>query len=269
MSSTEDLYLIADELRAVANLGLRFAESPYDKERYERVLSASARLIAALEQRSPDEVLLQFKDNLDHLSPNAGANAAVFRDGRILLIRREDDELWALPGGLAEVERRLRVGGVVGVLRDGVSLDIGDRIVLSDRTVIEVLSPPVQTAGRAHRSDNNRSLVLLVRIGELRILLPADIEAPAEQWLLDSGLDLRADALVLPHHGSKSSSSQAFVEAVQPRVAIVSAGAGNRRGQPYAEVLARYGGALLYRTDEHGDITLRSDGERLWVESAR
>ena len=172
-------------------------------------------------------------------------------------------------GGLAEVERRLRVGGVVGVLPGGASLDIGDRIKLSDRTVIEVLSPPVQTAGRAHRSDNNRSLVLLGRIGELRILLPADIEAPAEQWLLDSGLELRADALVLPHHGSKSSSSQAFVEAVQPRVAIASAGAGNPHGHPHAEVLARYGGALLYRTDEHGDVTLRSDGERLWVQSAR
>ena len=175
-------------------------------------------------------------------------------------------------GGLAEVERRLRVGGVIGVtgaLPGGASLDIGDRIVLSERTVIEVLSPPVQTAGRAHRGDNNRSLVLLVRIGELRILLPADIEASAEQWLLESGLDLRADALVLPHHGSKSSSSPAFVEAVRPRVAIASAGAANRHGHPDAGVLARYAGALLYRTDEHGDVTLRSDGERLWVQSAR
>ena len=172
-------------------------------------------------------------------------------------------------GGLAEVERRLRIGSVIGVLADGTSLDIGDRIKISDRTVIEVLSPPVQTAGRAHRSDNSRSLVLLVRIGELRILLPADIEAPAEQWLLDSGLDLRADALVLPHHGSKSSSSQAFVEAVRPRIAIASAGAGNPHGHPHAEVIARYEDALLYRTDEHGDVTLRSDGERLWVQSAR
>jgi ADP-ribose pyrophosphatase YjhB (NUDIX family) len=107
VSVTEEMYWIADELRAVANLGLRFAENPYDKERYERILSANARLIAALERRSPDEVISGVKDNLSHLSPNAGANAAVFRDERILLIRREDDGLWALPGGLLEVGETL------------------------------------------------------------------------------------------------------------------------------------------------------------------
>ena len=173
-------------------------------------------------------------------------------------------------GGLRELERRLRVGVVLG---DGIAgtspLDIGDRIRLTARTTIEVLSPPVVTAGRAHRSDNNRSLVLLVRIGEVRVLVPADIEAPAEEWLVGSGLNLRADALVLPHHGSKSSSSAAFIEAVRPRIAIASAGASNRHGHPHPDVLARYEDVLLFRTDEHGDVTLRSDGVRLWVRSAR
>ena len=173
-------------------------------------------------------------------------------------------------GGLRELERRLRVGVVLG---DGIAgaapLDIGDRIRLTDRTSIEVLSPPVVTAGRAHRSDNNRSLVLLVRIGEVRVLVPADIEHDAEEWLVGSGLDLRADALVLPHHGSKSSSSPAFVEAVSPRVAIASAGAANRHGHPHADVLARFEGATVFSTAEHGDVTLRSDGARLWVRSAR
>ncbi|MCY3655095.1 MAG: DNA internalization-related competence protein ComEC/Rec2 [Chloroflexi bacterium] len=173
-------------------------------------------------------------------------------------------------GGLRELERRLRVGVVLG---DGIAgaepFDIGDRIRLTDRTTIEVLSPPVVTAGRAHRGDNNRSLVLLVRVGDVRVLIPADIEADAEEWLVGSGLQLRADALVLPHHGSKSSSSPALVEAVSPRVAIASAGAGNRHGHPHADVLARYGDAMVFRTDEHGDVTLRSDGVRLWVRSAR
>ena len=159
------------------------------------------------------------------------------------------------------------------MLGDGIAgaepLDIGDRIRLSDRTSIEVLSPPVATAGRAHRGDNNRSLVLLVRIGEVRVLVPADVEHAAEEWLVGSGLDLRADALVLPHHGSRSSSSPTFVEAVSPRVAIASAGGGNRHGHPHPDVLARYEGAMVLRTDEHGDVTLRSDGARLWVRSAR
>jgi ADP-ribose pyrophosphatase YjhB (NUDIX family) len=103
------MYQIADELRAMANLGLRFAENPYDKERYERVLTASARLIAAVEKRPADEVLAQFEGDLSHISPVAVANAAVFRDGRILLIRREDSGLWALPGGLVDVGETLAV----------------------------------------------------------------------------------------------------------------------------------------------------------------
>ena len=74
MPLAKEVYQIADEMRAAANLGLQFAENPYDKERYERVLSASA---------------------------------AVFRDGGILLIRREDSGLWALPGGLADVGETL------------------------------------------------------------------------------------------------------------------------------------------------------------------
>ncbi|MYA20841.1 MAG: DNA internalization-related competence protein ComEC/Rec2 [Chloroflexi bacterium] len=181
--------------------------------------------------------------------------------------------------GLAELRRRLRIGVLLGsaetlaaVATDGGAtraLDIGDRIRLSERTSIEVLSPPVVTATRAHQSANNRSLVLLVTIGERRILLPADIEAPAEQWLAASGLDLRADALVLPHHGSRTSSSEAFLEAVEPRVAIASVGARNPHGHPHAEVVERYAEALFLRTDEDGDVTLRSDGERLWVRSSR
>lgn len=107
MSDSEELYRIADELRAVANLGLRYVEHPDDEERYRRVLSASARLVAAVEGRRSDEVPARFEDNLDHISPNVGANAAVFRDGRILLIRRQDNGLWALPGGLVEVGETL------------------------------------------------------------------------------------------------------------------------------------------------------------------
>ncbi len=107
MPALDEIYQVADELRAVANLGLRYAQNPYDEERYHRVLAASARLVAALERCSPGEVLDLYKDNLRHFSPNAGAEAAVLRDGKILLIRREDDGLWAMPGGLTEVGETL------------------------------------------------------------------------------------------------------------------------------------------------------------------
>lgn len=119
----EELYQIADELRAISNQGFRHARSNYDRERYDRVLSASARIVAALKHCSPDEVLTQFQGNLDHVSPFLGAEGAVFRNGKLLLIRRADNGLWALPGGLVEVgetlaeaaERELREeAGVLG-----------------------------------------------------------------------------------------------------------------------------------------------------------
>ena len=80
MSFRGEMYEIADELRGVASTGLRFAESSYDRVRYEDTLSLSARLVAALEGRSPDEVVEQYEDNLGHISPLLGAESAVFRD---------------------------------------------------------------------------------------------------------------------------------------------------------------------------------------------
>ena len=108
----DELYLVADELRAIADMGIRFAENSYDRERYERTRTASARIVAALERRSPDEVLDRYDDSLGQVTPQAGSSAAVFRDGRILLIRREDNGLWALPGGMVEVGETLAEAAV-------------------------------------------------------------------------------------------------------------------------------------------------------------
>ncbi len=107
MSAAEQLYRVADELRAVACLSGDFAKSRYDEESYERLLAASARLIATLKQRFPDQVLMQFRDNTLHVSPLAGAEAAVPCDGALTRIRCEDDDLWALQGGLTEVGETL------------------------------------------------------------------------------------------------------------------------------------------------------------------
>ena len=103
MDAKGEIYLVADELRSIANLGLHFAENDYDRERYDRALSLSARLVATIDGRQEEEVMEEYRGNLSHASPLIGADAAVFRNGRILLIRREDDGLWAMPGGLTEV----------------------------------------------------------------------------------------------------------------------------------------------------------------------
>ena len=103
MSFQDEIYMIADELRSIANEGDRYADNDYDRQRYGRVLSLSARLVAAIEQRSPDEVMEEYKQNLARVTPFVGVSAAVFRDGCILLIKREDNGLWAMPGGWTEV----------------------------------------------------------------------------------------------------------------------------------------------------------------------
>lgn len=115
---------------------------------------------------------------------------------------------------------------------------------------------------------NNNSLVLKLSYGRHRFLLPGDIMEKAEARLVaEVGEALRADVLVVPHHGSRSSSTPDFLARVRPAVAVVSAGQTNRYGLPHEEVLHRYrrAGCALYRTDRHGAVTLESDGVTLSV----
>jgi competence protein ComEC len=104
---------------------------------------------------------------------------------------------------------------------------------------------------------NNTSLVLRARTPSLTLLLTGDIELLAQASLLTAGVDLRADVLKLPHHGSRYT-SPGFLAAVKPRLALVSVGAGNRYGHPNATVLdaLRRDGALVRRTDESGDVAV-------------
>ena len=107
MALADDIYQIADELRAVANQGLHFDRDAYSRERYRRVLLVSARLVASLEQTPANEVTRAYEGNLAHMSPPSGVDVAVFRRGELLLIQRRDNGLWALPGGFVEVGETL------------------------------------------------------------------------------------------------------------------------------------------------------------------
>lgn len=107
---------------------------------------------------------------------------------------------------------------------------------------------------------NEGSAVLLLSAGSCRLLLTGDLGAPAETALVRSlGDSLRAELLHAGHHGSRHSSSAAFLARVRPRAVIVSAGAGNRYGHPHAETLGRFAavGASVHRTDRTGTITAR------------
>jgi len=106
-----------------------------------------------------------------------------------------------------------------------------------DGVRFQLLHPPANTALRR----NNQSCVLLVEAGGQRLLLSGDIEKPAERELVRQyGTQLHADILVAPHHGSKTSSTPAFIDAVSPRYVLFPVGYRNRYGFPHANVLARY-----------------------------
>lgn len=136
-----------------------------------------------------------------------------------------------------------------------------------DGVEVEVLGP--QPGGRPPwTTRNDDSLVLLLRWGEVSLLLPGDVEAKAERELPDRG---PVQILKVPHHGSRSSSSPQWLAAARPRIAIVSAGFRNHFGHPHREVVARYqaAGAWVLRTDRDGAVTVSTDGHRVWVRRAR
>ncbi len=103
---------IADDLRAVANAGLLYAQNDYDRDRYARVLKLSAGLVALADNRDESEVLREFQDNLLHLSPLAGSSAVLYENDKILLGRRGDNGLWGTFGGLVEVGETLAEAAV-------------------------------------------------------------------------------------------------------------------------------------------------------------
>ncbi|WP_300670100.1 DNA internalization-related competence protein ComEC/Rec2 [Desulfoluna sp.] len=118
---------------------------------------------------------------------------------------------------------------------------------------------------------NNNSLVLQLAYGNHRILLTGDIMSKAEARLVAEAKEtLQSDVIIVPHHGSSSSSTPDFLARVRPAIAVVSVGQTNRYGLPHKKVLNRYtqSGCTLYRTDRHGAVTIESDGISLSVITA-
>lgn len=135
---------------------------------------------------------------------------------------------------------------------------------------LEVFNPgrtPLQGTGA---DKNNNSVVLRLTYGRIRALFTADIESSAEEILVDSSRPLRAEVLKVGHHGSRSSTTEGFLAAVAPAVAVVSVGR-NSYGHPHPDVLSRFEsiGAAVWRTDREGAVIVRTDGRRLWVDGTR
>ncbi|MDF1592899.1 MAG: ComEC/Rec2 family competence protein [Desulfobacterales bacterium] len=125
-----------------------------------------------------------------------------------------------------------------------------------------------KSAAEKWRNLNNNSLVVQVRFGAKTILFTGDIMAPAEAELVSAtGATLAGDVLVSPHHGSAKSNSDVFLDAVSPKVVIVSAGWKNRFHFPHESVLEKYHrrGYRLFRTDTDGAVFITTDGTDLEI----
>ncbi|MCG6933276.1 MAG: DNA internalization-related competence protein ComEC/Rec2 [Gallionella sp.] len=141
-----------------------------------------------------------------------------------------------------------------------------------DGVLFEILHPEKASYAQANISDNNRGCVLRISIANQHILLTADIEAASEAELLDRHPDkLPATLLVVPHHGSKTSSTVKFISAVRPRYAVFTSGYRNRFGHPKQDIVKRYAdsGAALLRSDQDGAILVDMNADQLRVERYR
>ncbi|MBI5600845.1 MAG: DNA internalization-related competence protein ComEC/Rec2 [Gemmatimonadetes bacterium] len=150
--------------------------------------------------------------------------------------------------------RRARAGEVVDV--DGIRL----RVLAPDSAWTAGLTDP-----------NLASVVVRLEYGAATMLFTGDAEAPEEDWLLDrSPALLRADLLKVAHHGSGTSTTEAWLEAVQPRAALVSVAARNFYGHPDPAVMRRLSGygATILRTDQLGSVVARTDGTHWTLQAA-
>ena len=132
---------------------------------------------------------------------------------------------------------------------------------------VEVLHPAEPFLTNATSFTNANSVVLRVSYKKTALLFTGDTEETAETALLKRGDTLRADVLKVGHHGSRSSSKQAFLNAIRPSIAVISCGINNDYGHPAPEVLHNLNavGAKITRTDRGGAIVVESDGARVFV----
>lgn len=243
-----------------------------------------------------DAALIRFPDGRAMLIDGGGDPEGRWRVGervlrpalRSLGIRRLDIALLSHPHpdhalGLIDVAEALRPreiwiagdrGAGQGILTRALieavpgaklaELSAGDRRTWGE-VALEILHPPRDAA---HLDENDASLTVRLTFRDVSFLFTGDLERAGEEMLLEAQPELRATVLKVPHHGSKTSSTPRFVEAVAPAHAVFSCGRDNPFGFPHPAVVARYEavGSAIHRTDRDGAIAMATDGRALRVE---
>jgi len=146
-------------------------------------------------------------------------------------------------------------------------------VLQSDGYRIYVLHPYdefyASSATEEYSTRNSDSLVLKIESEDASFLFTGDIEQEAEEDILNLGSRLNSDIIKVPHHGGKTSSSEGFINAVSPQIAVISVGRGNSFGHPHKDTLERYErtGAKVFRTDMSGAVTISRSRNSYQVET--
>lgn len=157
-------------------------------------------------------------------------------------------------------ELRNEEGALSYTAEAGITIEAGKYASLS------VLTPFESVEGKRFNNVHDANIVLMLTFGETKFLLMGDAEDKMERGLVQRGLLEDVEVLKVGHHGSRTSTSLSFLRAVDPEIAVISAGEKNRYGHPHAEVVERLEafGAKLFRTDLMGSIRFQSDGTHIY-----
>jgi len=201
----------------------------------------------------------------------------------VILTHPEYDHL----GGLIEVVKRYKIGGILttGVVRDTAEYkewkkvvenknipiyiaQIGEVIELDKEINLVVLHPSNNLNNKKFEKSNNTSMVAQLVYKDFELLLTGDIEREVEQALVGLGINLNSDILKVAHHGSKTSTTENFVKAVNPIIAVISAGKDNFYNHPHREVLENLADIPIFITGQDGDIKILSDGTKFRIKQS-
>lgn len=198
----------------------------------------------------------------------------------IILTHPEYDHI----NGLIEIIKRYDIGAIIttGVINDtdqykewiriikekeipiyiaqaGGKLDLGNNIFM------DILHPFENLAGKKVSNTNNSSIVNKLIYNDFEVLFTGDIEKSTENRLISAGINLNSDILKIAHHGSKTSTGEEFLRAVNALLAIIEVGKDNQYGHPHQEVLDRMKNLSIFTTGVDGNIKIFSDGEKFYV----
>ncbi|MBI1755165.1 MBL fold metallo-hydrolase [Candidatus Azambacteria bacterium] len=204
----------------------------------------------------------------------------------MVLTHPQEDHIF----GLVEVLKRYRVENVLmtGVGYTSATYDefkrllkeknvhvfiaqAGERVYLDEGATIDALYPLENLSGREFSAQdvNDTSVATLFSFGAKKFLFLGDATMKEETDLINSGENIDIDVLKLSHHGSKTSTSQLFLDKTTPELAFASMGYKNRYGHPHKEVLDRLGAIPFYRTDTQGRIEIATDGNTVSVKTEK